>query len=76
MVIVSGSEDREFLFKVSDMIAHVFFISCLTLLKIGWKGGIGRNGGIRKNGRLEKRMGWINGGIGKKVLGVGLEAGV
>ena len=43
---------------------------------VGWKGGIGKNGGIRKNGGLEKRMGWINGGIGKKVLGVRLEAGI
>ena len=42
----------------------------------GGGGWIGRNGGIRKNGGLEKRMGWINGGIGKKVLGVGLEAGI
>ena len=32
--IVSGIEGREFLLKVSDIIAQVFFMSCLTLLKI------------------------------------------
>ena len=33
---------------------------------LGWKVGIGRNGGVGKNERVEKRRGWINGGIGKK----------
>ena len=33
---------------------------------IGWKRVIGRNGGIGKNERVEKRRGWINGGIRKK----------
>ena len=36
---------------------------------VGWKRGIGRNGAIGKNERVEKRRGWVNGGIGKKIRG-------
>ena len=32
---------------------------------VGWKGGIGWKRAIGRNGGIEKRRGWINGGIGR-----------